>query len=54
MNINIKKEETNKLEDYIRDEKATLRARQLYFKNDVEFMNKFITDIKTEADKAQG
>ncbi len=53
MNINIKKQETNKLEDYIRDEKATLKARQLYYKNDVQFMHKFISDIKAQADAAQ-
>lgn len=35
MNINIKKEETGKLEDYIRDEEETLKARKLYFENDV-------------------
>lgn len=53
MNINIKKEETNKLEDYIKDEQETLRARQLYYKNDVEFMNSFIAQVKKEAEAAQ-
>lgn len=53
MNINIKKEETNKLEDYIKDEQETLRARQLYYKNDVEFMNNFISQVKKEAEAAQ-
>lgn len=53
MNINIKKEQTNKLEDYIKDEESTLRARQLYFKNDKDFMQKFIDDIKTQAEDAQ-
>lgn len=42
MNINIKKQETVKLSDYIKDEEETLKARKLYFDNDVEFMHKFI------------
>ena len=46
MNINIKKEETTKLADSIRDEQETLKARQLYFENDIEFMHKFIYGIK--------
>lgn len=53
MNINIKKEQTNKLEDYIKDQQSTLRARQLYFKNDRDFMQKFIDDIKSQAQEAQ-
>lgn len=35
MNINIKKQETSKLADSIRDEQETLKARRLYFENDV-------------------
>lgn len=35
MNINIKKEQTTKLEDAIKDEEETLKARKLYFENDV-------------------
>lgn len=50
MNINIKKEETGKLEDYIRDEEETLKARKLYFENDVEFMHRFIDGIKKQAE----
>lgn len=53
MNINIKREQTNKLEDYIKDEESTLKARQLYFRNDRDFMEKFIDDIKTQAEEAQ-
>lgn len=53
MNINIKKEETSKLADYIRDEQETLKARQLYFENDVEFMHRFIDGIKKQAEEAQ-
>jgi hypothetical protein len=50
MNINIKKEQTTKLEDAIKDEEETLKARKLYFENDVEFMHKFIEGIKKQAE----
>ena len=53
MNINIKKEKTSELEDYIRDEEETLKARKLYFDNDVEFMHRFIDGIKKQAEDAQ-
>ncbi len=53
MNINIKKEQTTKLEDAIKDEEETLKARKLYFENDVEFMHKFIEGIKKQAEEAQ-
>ena len=53
MNINIKKEQTSKLEDEIKDEEETLKARKLYFDNDVEFMHKFIDGIKKQAEEAQ-
>lgn len=53
MNITIKKEQTTKLEDCIRDEEETLKARKLYFENDVDFMHKFIDGIKKQAEDAQ-
>lgn len=31
MNINIKKEETNRLEDFIKNEEESLKARELVF-----------------------
>lgn len=52
MNINIKKEETSKLADSIRDEQQTLKARQLYFDLDVSCMHNFIRDIKKDAEQA--
>ena len=53
MNINIKREQITKLEDENRDEEETLKARKLYFENDVEFMHKFIDNIKKQAEEAQ-
>ena len=53
MNIIIKKEQTTKLEDAIKDDEETLKAHKLYFENDVEFMHKFIEGIKKQAEEAQ-
>ena len=38
LSINVKKEETRKLEDFIKNEQESLKARQLYFKNDCELV----------------
>ncbi|EGR33128.1 hypothetical protein IMG5_061270 [Ichthyophthirius multifiliis] len=53
MNINNKKEETNKLEDYIKNEKESLKARKYYFENDWTMVNKFIKEVENEANEAQ-
>lgn len=52
MNINTKKEETHRLEDFIKNEQESLRARRLYFKNDCELVKKFMNDVKAQAETA--
>lgn len=52
MNINNKKEETNKLEDYIKNEKESLKARKYYFENDWTMVNKFIKEVENDANEA--
>lgn len=53
MNINIKKEETLKMANEIQEQQETLKSRKLYFENDVEFMKKFIDNIKKQTQDAQ-
>lgn len=53
MRINEKMDKTERLEDYIRDEQETLKTRKLCFKDDVELMGGFITNVKDQAGKAQ-
>ena len=66
MNINIKKEETNRLEDFIKNEEESLKARELVFlifrelfkkfqdiKNDWDLLKNFMNNVKEEADLAQ-
>lgn len=50
LNIITKKEETNRLEDFIKNEQESLRARKLYFKNDCELVKKFMNEVKAQAD----
>lgn len=52
LNILTKKEETNRLEDFIKNEQESLRARKLYFKNDCELVKKFMNEVKAQADLA--
>ncbi|CAD8091737.1 unnamed protein product [Paramecium sonneborni] len=52
LNILTKKEETNRLEDFIKNEQESLRARKLYFKNDCELVKRFMSEVKSQADQA--
>ncbi|CAD8068836.1 unnamed protein product [Paramecium primaurelia] len=52
LNILTKKEETNRLEDFIKNEQESLRARKLYFKNDCELVKRFMSEVKSQADYA--
>ncbi|CAK94563.1 unnamed protein product (macronuclear) [Paramecium tetraurelia] len=52
LNIMTKKEETERLEDFIKNEQESLRARRLYFKNDCELVKKFMNEVKFQADQA--
>ena len=53
MNINIKREETNRLEDFIKNEEESLKARELDIKNDWNLLKNFRNNVKFEADEAQ-
>ncbi|CAD8071049.1 unnamed protein product [Paramecium primaurelia] len=52
LNILTKKEETNRLEDFIKNEQESLQARKLYFKNDCELVKRFMSEVKSQADQA--
>ncbi|CAD8174966.1 unnamed protein product [Paramecium octaurelia] len=52
LNIITKKEETNRLEDFIKNEQESLQARKLYFKNDCELVKRFMSEVKSQADQA--
>ncbi|KAL4451028.1 hypothetical protein ABPG74_021350 [Tetrahymena malaccensis] len=53
MNIYNKKEETERLEDFIKNEKESLKARKFYFENDWTMVNQFIKEVESDANDAQ-
>lgn len=51
-NILTKKDETNRLEDFIKNEQESLRARKMYFRNDCELVKRFMEEVKAQAEQA--
>ena len=52
MNINIKKEETKRLEDFIKNEEESLKARKADIDSDWKLVKQFILKVKQAADEA--
>ncbi|KRW99141.1 hypothetical protein PPERSA_07384 [Pseudocohnilembus persalinus] len=52
LNITNKEEETNKLEDFIKNEQENLKAMYQYFVKDNQLVQKFMSDVKAAAEKA--
>lgn len=53
MNINIKKDEANRLQDLIKNEEEALQARELDINHDCELVKAFMKAVKEQAEKAQ-
>jgi hypothetical protein len=50
LNITIKKEETNKITDLIKNEEECLKARERDIKKDWELISDFMKDVSNNAD----
>ena len=53
MNINIKKDETKRIEDLIKNEEETIKQRESDIKNDWELISNFMQQVSNKADQAQ-
>lgn len=50
--IDNKKEETERLKEFIKNEEESLKARNQYFVRDQELVTKFMADVKQAAENA--
>ena len=53
MNINIKKDETKRLEDLIKNEEESLKSREKDIENDWVLISDFMKEVSNKADSAQ-
>ena len=52
MNINVKRDETKRLQDLIKNEEESLNSREQDIKNDWDLISNFMQEVSNKADMA--